>query len=108
MGMIPNIRQRKDAANRGKSHRRQPTYSTVASTERRPDRGIFGVEETRRHQLHCQFVREDNRRRFAKGRTIAWNIRVFNRFECANRLNIPIPPTAAWRTWSAPDDPTRQ
>ena len=30
--------------------------------------GIFGAEETRRHQLHCRFVREDNRRRFAKGR----------------------------------------
>ena len=53
--------------------------------------GIFGAEETRRHQLHCRFVREDNRRRFAKGRAIAWNIRVLNRFECANRLNIPIP-----------------
>ena len=30
-------------------------------------------------------------RRFAKGRAIAWNIRVLNRFECANRLRIPIP-----------------
>ena len=53
--------------------------------------GIFGAEETRRHQLHCRFVRKDNRRLFAKGRAIAWNIRVLNRFECANRLNIPIP-----------------
>ena len=50
-----------------------------------------GSEETRRHQLHCRFVLEDNRRQFAKGRAIAWNIRVLNRFECANRLNIPIP-----------------
>ena len=48
-------------------------------------------EETRGHQLLCRFVREDNRRRFAKGRAIAWNIRVLNRFECANRLRIPIP-----------------
>ena len=41
--------------------------------------------------MHYRFVREDNRRRFAKGRAIAWNIRILNRFECANRLNIPIP-----------------
>ena len=53
--------------------------------------GIFGAEESRRHQLHCRFVREDNRRRFAKGRAISWNIRVLNRFECARRLNISIP-----------------
>ena len=38
--------------------------------------GIFGAEETRGHQLLCRFVREDNRRRFSKGRAIAWNIRV--------------------------------
>ena len=51
----------------------------------------FGAEETRGHQLHCRFVREDNRLRFAKGRAMAWNIRVLNRFQCANRLNIPMP-----------------
>ena len=93
MGMIPNIKQRKDAVSRGKPNRKkaaglfnQHEYRLRALIE-----GIFGAEETRRHQLHCRFVREDNRRRFVRGRAIAWNIRVLNRFECANRLRIPIP-----------------
>ena len=59
--------------------------------------GVFGAEETRRHQLHCRFIRDDNRRRFAKGRAIAWNIRVLSRFECAARLNISIPSYGAAR-----------
>ena len=93
MGMIPNIKQRKDAVNRGKSHRRKAAgmFSDSEYRKRALIEGIFGAEETRRHQLHCRFVREDNRRRFAKGRAIVWNIRTLNRFECANRLNIPIP-----------------
>ena len=59
--------------------------------------GVFGAEDTRRHHLHCRFVRNDNRRRFAKGRAIAWNIRVLSRFECAARLNISIPSYGAAR-----------
>ena len=70
---------------------RRPTCSAVSEYRKRAlIEGIFGAEETRRHQLHCRFVRKDNRRLFAKGRAIAWNIRALNRFECANRLNIPI------------------
>ena len=42
--------------------------------------GVFGAEEAKRHQLHCRFIREDNRLRFAKIRAIAWNIKVINRF----------------------------
>ena len=53
--------------------------------------GAFGAEETKRHQLHCRFIREDNRLRFARIRAIAWNIKVINRFECASKLRIPIP-----------------
>ena len=33
--------------------------------------GIFGGEESKRHQLHCRFIREDNHRRFGKIRAIA-------------------------------------
>ena len=66
-------------------------FSDSEYRKRAPIEGIFGAEETRRHQLHCRFVLENNRRRFAKGRAIAWNIRVLNRFECANRLSISIP-----------------
>ena len=93
MGMIPNIRQRKDAVNRGKPCRKKAArlFNDDEYRKRALIEGIFGAEETRGHQLLCRFVREDNRRRFAKGRAIAWNIRVLNRFQCANRLNILIP-----------------
>ena len=93
MGMIPNIKQRKDAVSRGKPYRKKAArmFNDNEYRKRSLIEGIFGAEETRGHQLLCRFVREDNRRRFAKGRAIAWNIRVLNRFECANRLRIPIP-----------------
>ena len=93
MGMMPNIKQRHNAVNKNTPNREEAAtifdgdiYKIRALIE-----GIFGAEETRRHQLHCRFVREDNRRRFGPGRAIAWNIRVLNRFECANKLGIPIP-----------------
>ena len=93
MGMIPNIKQRKDAVNRGKPSMKKAArmFNDNEYRKRSLIEGIFGAEETRGHQLLCRFVREDNRRRFAKGRAIAWNIRVLNRFECANRLRMPIP-----------------
>ena len=75
-GMIPNSKQRKDAVNRSKPSRRK------AATLFNPNKyalsdiieGIFGAEETRGHQLYCRFIRDDNRKRFAKGRVISWNI----------------------------------
>ncbi len=93
MGMIPNIKQRKDAKNRDKPNRRKAAemFDGVVYRLWGMIEGVFGAEEPRRHQLQCRFVRDDNRRRFAQRRAITWNIRVLNRFECANRLNIPIP-----------------
>lgn len=53
--------------------------------------GVFGSEESKRHQLHCRFILSDNRRRFGKIRAIAWNIKVLNRFRCARMRGIQIP-----------------
>ena len=93
MDMTPNIKQRKNATNQNKPNRRRAAqmFDKEEYRWRGLIEGIFCAEETRRHQLHCRFIREDNRRKFAQGRAIAWNIRVLNRFECANRLKIPIP-----------------
>ena len=93
LDMTPNIRQRMDAINRGKPSRKKAAalFNGDEYKKRALIEGIFGAEETRRHQLHCRFARKDNWRLFANGRVIAWNIRILNRFECANRLNIPIP-----------------
>ena len=93
MGMIPNIKQRKDAVNRGKPSRSMAArlFDQDEYRKRGMIEGAFGAEETKRHQLHCRFIREDNRLRFARIRAIAWNIKVLNRFECASRLRIPIP-----------------
>ncbi len=83
LGIIPpNIEQRRGATNRATPNRRkaarlfnQDEYPLRALIE-----GVFGAEEGRRHQLHCRFVRTDNRLRFAKGRAIAWNVRAPGRF----------------------------
>ena len=97
MDMNPNIKQRsfgKDAkSNRGKPNRKKAAkiYDPEEYKKRGMVEGIFGAEETRGHSLHCRFTREDNQRRFGRGRAIAWNIRVLGRFKCANRRDIPIP-----------------
>lgn len=91
--MILNIKQGKDATSRGKPNRKR------AAGLFNPDEyglrvlivGIFGAEETRGHQLRYRLVLAGNRRRFAKGRAIAWNIQILNRFEHAACLGIPIP-----------------
>ena len=91
--LFPNIRQRKDAVNRGKPGRKKAAglFDQDKYRKRGMIEGVFGAEEAKRHQLHCRFIREDNRLRFAKIGAIAWNIMVINRFECASRLRIPIP-----------------
>ena len=48
--------------------------------------GIFGGEESKRHQLHCRFIRWDNCCRFGKIRAIAWNLKVLNRLRYARML----------------------
>ena len=72
-GMIPNIKQRKDAANRGKPSRKKAAglFNPDEYRLRTLMEGIFGAEETRGHQLHYRLVRADNRGRFAKGRAVA-------------------------------------
>ena len=80
MGMTPNIKQRKNAVSRGKPHRKKAAglFDGEEYKERSLIEGVFGAEEARRHQLHCRFVRDDNRQRFATGRAISWNVRVLN------------------------------
>ena len=53
--------------------------------------GVFGGEESKRHQLHCRFILPDNRCRFGKIRAIAWNVKVLNRLRCARIRGIEIP-----------------
>ena len=93
MGMIPNIKQRRGAINRATPNRKKAArlFDQDEYRLRTLIEGVFGAEESRRHQLHCRFVRTDNRLRFAKGRAIAWNVRAPGRFEWANRLKVPIP-----------------
>ena len=104
MDISPNIRQRKGTANRSKPNKGKAAMMFNSSGHRwRPlIEGAFGAEETRRHQLHCRFVRQDNRRRFAKGRSTARSIRTPNQFECATVPAYRFRPSA-WRVRSAPD-----
>ena len=93
MGMTPNIRQRGVAGNRGKPNRNWAAglFDRDEHKQRGMIEGIFRGEESKRHQLHCRFIRPDNRRRFGKIRAIAWNLKVLNRLRCTNDLGIPIP-----------------
>ena len=58
-GMIPNIKQRKDAVSRGKPNRRKTVgiFDGQEYKKRSLIEGIFEAEETKRHQLHCRFPR---------------------------------------------------
>ena len=89
MGLIPNIKQRRDAVNRGKPSRSKAArlFNQDEYRKRGMIEGVFGAEETKRHQLHCRFIREDNRFRFAKIRAIAWN-----RIACCTESGTEIPP----------------
>ena len=94
MGMIPNIKQRMTAVNRGKPNRSRATkfFDKDEYKQRGMIEGIFGGEESKRHQLYCGFIRWDTRCRFGKIRAIAWNLKVLNRLRYARMLGIEIPP----------------
>ena len=93
MEIIPNIKQRTRSVNRGKPYRSRPAriFDETGYRQRGMIEGIFGGEESKRHQLHCRFILPDNRRRFGKIRAIVWNIKVLNRFRCARMRGIGIP-----------------
>ena len=58
MHIMPNIKQRKDAVNRGKPSRKNAVgmFGHDEHRKRVLIEGIFETEEARRHQLHCGFV----------------------------------------------------
>ena len=98
MDMIPNIKQRNvadgtDSTNRGKPSRKKATmiFDKDAYKQRALIEAIFGAEETKGHRLHCRLRLDDNRKRFGKMLSIAWNIRVLNRFMCAHAKGYKIP-----------------
>ena len=93
MGMVPNIKQRTAAVNRGKPSRSRAArlFNKDQYGQRGMIEGISGGEESKRHQLHCRFIRWDNRCHFGKIRAIAWNLKVLNRLRCARMLGIEIP-----------------
>ena len=93
MGITPSIKQRIHSVNRGKPYRGRAAKISdeMEYRQRGMIEGIFGGEESKRHQLHCRFIRPDNRRRFGKIRAIAWNIKVLNRLRCARMRGIEIP-----------------
>ena len=80
MRVTPNIKQRSSSVNRGKPYRSKAAKIFDEKCRQHGIiEGIFGGEESKRHQLHCRFIIPDNRRRFCKIRTIIWNIEVLNR-----------------------------
>ena len=59
MGMTPNIKQRMTAVNLGRSNRSRAAklFDKDGYKQRGMIEGIFWSEESKRHQLHCRFIR---------------------------------------------------
>jgi hypothetical protein len=94
MDIIPNIKQKENAQNRGEKmkYRRKASrmFNVPVYHYRGLIEGIFGAEETEHHQLYCRFRLEDNQERFGIIKAIGWNMEVLNRLQCANRLGIKV------------------
>ena len=91
MGMIPNIKQRKDAVNRGKSHRRKAAgmFSDSEYRKRALIEGIFGARPGGTSCTAGLFGRTTGAGSPREGDRLEHPGP--HRFECANRLNISIP-----------------
>ena len=98
MDMIPNIKQKENAQNKGEKmkYRREASqiFNVPVYHYRGLIEGIFGAEETEHHQLYCRFRLKGNQERFGIIKAIGWNMEVLNRLRCANRLGIKVKPYA--------------
>ena len=66
--MLPNIKQRINAKNKGKNRKYRKNASKIFNISlyhyRGLIEGIFGAEETEHHQLYCRFRLKNNQKRF--------------------------------------------
>jgi hypothetical protein len=98
MDMLPNIKQRINARNKGKNMKYRKKASKIFNISlyryRGLIEGIFGAEETEHHQLYCRFRLKNNQKRFGLIKALGWNLEVLNRLQCANKLGIKMTPYA--------------
>ena len=97
MYMLPNIRPRINARNKGErmKYRKKPSelFNVSVYHYRGLIEGIFRAEETaHHHQLYCRFRLKNNKIRFGLIMGIGWNMGVLNRLQCAKRLEIKMTP----------------
>ena len=94
MEMLPNIKQRINARNKGKNREYRKKASKIFNISlyhyRGLIEGIFGAEETEHHQIYCRFRLKNNQKRFGLIKAIGWNLEVLNRLQCANKLGINV------------------
>jgi hypothetical protein len=94
MHMLPNIKQRINARNKGKKMEYRKKASKIFNVSvydyRGLIEGIFGSEETEHHQMYCRFRLMNNQKRFGLIKAIGWNLEVLNRLQCANKLGIKV------------------
>jgi hypothetical protein len=94
MDMLPNIKQKENAQNKGErmKYRRKASamFNVSVYHYRGLIEGIFGAEETEHHQLNCRFQLKNNQKRFGIIKAIGWNMEVLNRLQCANRLGFKV------------------
>ena len=94
MYMLPNIKPRINARNKGERMKYRKKASELFNVSvyhyRGLIEGIFGAEEIEHHQLYCRFRLKNNQKRFGVIKAIGWNMEVLNRLQCANRLGIKV------------------
>jgi hypothetical protein len=94
MEMLPNIKQRINARNKGKNRKYRKKASKIFNISlyhyRGLIEGIFGAEETEHHQLYCRFRLKNNQKRFGLIKALGWNLEVLNRLQCAIKLGISV------------------
>ena len=90
--MLPNIKQRKRRMRtnaKGKNRKKAAKiFNASVYHYRGLIEGIFGAEEARHHRLYCRFRLKNNQKRFGLIKSIGWNLEVFNRLQCVNKLGL--------------------
>ena len=89
LGMHPNIKQKANAKNRGKPHRRRAAREFDPDLYRR--RGMIeaifgGGAETADRRLYCRYRRPETQARFGPTLAICMNVETLNRIRCAVKL----------------------
>ena len=93
--MLPNIKQRINARNKGKNREVQEEgfediQHITISLQRIDRRNIWSRRNGTSSSLYCRFRLKNNQKRFGLIKALGWNLEVLNRLQCANKLGLNV------------------